>query len=45
MISSKRVDPELLIIRVKLAKDPVDNTINNPNKKIGMLLLFYHFFF
>ncbi len=33
-----RVDPELLKITVKLAKDPADYTVNNPNKKIGMLL-------
>jgi DNA polymerase elongation subunit (family B) len=33
-----RVDPELLKIMVKLAKDPVDYAVNNPNKKIGMLL-------
>jgi len=33
-----RIDPELLKIRVKLAKDPADYAVNNPNKKIGMLL-------
>jgi hypothetical protein len=34
-----RIGPELLKIRVKLAKDPEDyDAINNPNKKIGMLL-------
>ncbi len=33
-----RIDPELLKIRVKLAKDPEDYAVNNPNKKIGMLL-------
>jgi DNA polymerase, archaea type len=33
-----RIDHELLKIRVKLAKDPVDYAVNNPNKKIGMLM-------
>jgi hypothetical protein len=33
-----RVDPELLKIKVKLAKNPEDYVINNPTKKIGMLL-------
>ncbi len=33
-----RVDPELLKIRVKMAKDPEDYAVNNPNKKIGTLL-------
>jgi DNA polymerase I len=33
-----RVDTELLKIRVKLAKDPADYAVNNPNKKIGILL-------
>jgi DNA polymerase elongation subunit (family B) len=33
-----RVDPELLKIKVQLAKDPADYAVNNPNKKIGMLL-------
>jgi hypothetical protein len=33
-----RIDPELLKIKVKLAKDPSDYAVNNPNKKIGMLL-------
>jgi DNA polymerase elongation subunit (family B) len=33
-----RVDPELLKIKVKLAKNPADYAVNNPNKKIGMLL-------
>jgi DNA polymerase I len=32
------VDPELLKIKVKLAKNPADYAVNNPNKKIGMLL-------
>lgn len=33
-----RIDPELLKIRVKLAKNPDDYAVNNPNKKIGILL-------
>jgi DNA polymerase elongation subunit (family B) len=33
-----RVDPELLKIKVKLAKNPADYAVNNPNKKIGILL-------
>ena len=32
------IDPELLKIKVKLAKYPADYAVNNPNKKIGMLL-------
>jgi DNA polymerase, archaea type len=32
------IDPELLKIKVKLAKDPADYAVNNPNKKIGILL-------
>jgi hypothetical protein len=28
----------LLKIRIKLAKEPADYAINNPNKKVGMLL-------
>jgi DNA polymerase I len=37
-LEKRRVDPELLKIRVKLAKDPADYVVNNPNKKIGILL-------
>jgi len=37
-LESGKIDPELLKIRVKLAKDPSDYAVNNPNKKIGMLL-------
>jgi DNA adenine methylase Dam len=37
-LESGKVDPELLKIKVKLAKDPADYAVNNPNKKIGMLL-------
>jgi hypothetical protein len=33
-----RIDPELLKIKVKLAKDPSDYAVKNSNKKIGMLL-------
>jgi DNA polymerase elongation subunit (family B) len=33
-----KIDPELLKIRVTLAKNPEEYAINNPNKKIGMLL-------
>jgi DNA polymerase elongation subunit (family B) len=33
-----RVDHELLKIRVKLAKDPADYAVNNPNKMIGQLM-------
>lgn len=32
-----RIDPELLKIKVRLSKDPGDYTVNNPNKKIGIL--------
>jgi DNA polymerase I len=37
-LESGKIDPDLLKIRVKLAKDPADYAVNNPNKKIGMLL-------
>jgi DNA polymerase I len=37
-LENRRVAPELLKIKVQLAKDPEDYAINNPNKKIGMLL-------
>jgi hypothetical protein len=33
-----RIDPELLRIKIKLSKDPTDYAVNNPSKKIGMLL-------
>jgi hypothetical protein len=33
-----RIDPELLKITIRLAKSPSDYAVNNPNKKIGMLL-------
>jgi DNA polymerase elongation subunit (family B) len=33
-----KIDRELLKIRVTLAKNPEDYAVNNPNKKIGMLL-------
>lgn len=33
-----RVDPELLKINIRLAKDPADYAVYNPNKKIGILL-------
>jgi hypothetical protein len=33
-----RIDPELLRIKVKPAKDPVDYAVNNHNKKIRMLV-------
>jgi hypothetical protein len=33
-----RIDPEPLKIKVKLAKDAVHYAVNNPNKKVGMLL-------
>lgn len=33
-----RVDSVLLKIRVKLAKDSIEYAVNNPNKKMGMLL-------
>jgi DNA polymerase I len=32
------VDPDLLKIKVKLAKDPAHYAVNNPHKKIGILL-------
>ena len=37
-LESGKIGPELLKVRVKLAKDPADYAVNNPNKKIGMLL-------
>jgi DNA polymerase elongation subunit (family B) len=37
-LESGKIDPELLKIRVKLAKNPADYAVNNPNKKIGTLL-------
>jgi DNA polymerase I len=37
-LESENIDPELLKIKVKLAKNPADYAVNNPNKKIGMLL-------
>jgi DNA polymerase elongation subunit (family B) len=33
-----RIDPELLKIKVKLSRDPVDYAVKNPNKKIGLLI-------
>src|SRR5919109_1000941 len=33
-----RIDPELLKINVRLSKHPDEYAVNNPNKKIGMLL-------
>jgi DNA polymerase elongation subunit (family B) len=33
-----RINHELLKIRVKLAKDPADYVVNNPNKMIGLLM-------
>jgi hypothetical protein len=33
-----RVDPELLKIKVKLAKNPADYAVNHTNKKIGKLI-------
>lgn len=33
-----KIDPELLKIKLKLAKDPADYAVNNLNKKIGMLV-------
>jgi DNA polymerase I len=37
-LENGKIDPELLKIKVKLAKDTADYAVNNPNKKIGMLL-------
>jgi DNA polymerase, archaea type len=37
-LENGKIDPELLKIKVKLAKNPEDYAVNNPNKKIGMLL-------
>jgi DNA polymerase, archaea type len=37
-LESGKIDPELLKIKVKLAKNPEDYAVNNPNKKIGILL-------
>lgn len=36
-LENGNIDPELLKIKVKLAKNPEDYAANNPNKKIGML--------
>jgi len=33
-----RIDPKLLKIKIMLAKNPADYAVNNPNKRIGMLL-------
>jgi hypothetical protein len=33
-----KIDTQLLKIKVKLAKDPAEYAVNNPKKKIGMLL-------
>ena len=37
-LENRRVNPDLLKITVKIAKDPCDYAINNPNKKVGALL-------
>lgn len=37
-LESEKIDPELLKIRVKLAKDPSEYAVDNPNKKTGLLL-------
>jgi DNA polymerase elongation subunit (family B) len=37
-LENKRVDSELLKIRVQLTRNPEDYAVNNPNKKIGTLL-------
>jgi DNA polymerase, archaea type len=37
-LEQRRIDPEYLKIKVRLAKEPADYAVNNPNKKIGMLL-------
>jgi hypothetical protein len=33
-----RIESDLLKIKIKLAKDPADYAVNNPNKKIRMLI-------
>jgi DNA polymerase I len=37
-LENRRIDPELLKVRVRLIKNPEDYAVNNPNKKIGILL-------
>jgi DNA polymerase elongation subunit (family B) len=37
-LEQRRIDPKFLKIEVRLAKDPADYAVNNPNKKIGNLL-------
>jgi DNA polymerase, archaea type len=37
-LENRRVEPELLKVKVKLTKNPDDYAVNNPNKKIGTLL-------
>jgi DNA polymerase, archaea type len=37
-LENRQIDPELLKVKVRLTKDPEDYAVNNPNKKIGMLL-------
>ncbi len=37
-LESGKIGVDLLKIRIKLAKNPVDYTANNPNKKMAMLL-------
>jgi DNA polymerase elongation subunit (family B) len=37
-LEQRRINPELLKIKVRLAKDPAHYAVNNPNKKIGILL-------
>jgi DNA polymerase, archaea type len=37
-LENGKIDAELLKIKIKLAKNPEDYAVNNPNKKVGMLL-------
>jgi len=37
-LENGKIDPELLKIKIKLAKNPEDYAVNNPNKKVGTLL-------
>jgi len=38
-LEQRRIDLELLKIKVRIVKDPADYAVNNPNKKIGICYL------
>ncbi|MFL6308470.1 MAG: hypothetical protein ACJ70T_00550 [Nitrososphaera sp.] len=37
-LEQRRIDPDLLKVKVKLTKNPADYAVNNANKRIGKLL-------